>query len=302
MIPAPDAAMAPSAGAGTAAPDGGPAPSAPDAAALRAQIARSSFYAAMRLMPRAEREGMFAIYAFCRLVDDVADDGTRPRPARAAELDGWRDDLAALFAGRPPGRAAFLAEATRRFGLREADFRAVVDGMAMDVAADIRAPDEATLDLYCDRVASAVGRLSVRVFGMEEGPGGTLAHHLGRALQMTNILRDLDEDAAIGRLYLPRDLLPPGAACGDPAVMVGDPMVDVACRALAGRALEHFGVADSVLRARPGGRLFAPRLMAAVYRALLEDMLRSGWAPPRRRARIGKGRLLRIIARVAVIG
>ena len=79
--------------------------------------------------------------------------------------------------------------------------------MEMDVAADIRAPDLATLDLYCDRVAVAVGRLSTRVFGMEEAPGGELAHHLGRALQLTNILRDLDEDAAIGRLYLPRELL-----------------------------------------------------------------------------------------------
>ena len=93
------------------------------------------------------------------------------------------------------------------FGLQQADFLAVIDGMDMDVEADIRAPDLATLDLYCDRVAGAVGRLSIRVFGMEEAPGAELAHQLGRALQLTNILRDLDEDAAIGRLYLPRELL-----------------------------------------------------------------------------------------------
>src|SRR5260370_33519451 len=79
--------------------------------------------------------------------------------------------------------------------------------MQMDVDEDIRAPDLATLDLYCDRVASAVGRLSVKVFGMDEGPGTELAHHLGRALQFTNILRDLDEDAAMGRLYLPAEAL-----------------------------------------------------------------------------------------------
>ena len=82
--------------------------------------------------------------------------------------------------------------------------------MDMDVAEDIVAPDLATLDLYCDRVASAVGRLSIKVFGMEEGPGFELAHHLGRALQLTNILRDIDEDAAIGRLYLPREYLEDG--------------------------------------------------------------------------------------------
>ena len=79
--------------------------------------------------------------------------------------------------------------------------------MDMDVAEDIVAPDLATLDLYCERVASAVGRLSIKVFGMEEGPGFELAHHLGRALQLTNILRDIDEDAGIGRLYLPREYL-----------------------------------------------------------------------------------------------
>ena len=85
-----------------------------------------------------------------------------------------------------------LVDLKREFGLRREDFHAVIDGMDMDVVGDIRAPDGATLDLYCDRVASAVGRLSVRVFGLAEADGILLAHHLGRALQMTNILRDLD--------------------------------------------------------------------------------------------------------------
>ncbi|KAA2212500.1 presqualene diphosphate synthase HpnD [Teichococcus oryzae] len=270
---------------------------AADPAALRAQLSGSSFYAAMRLMPPAERAAMFAVYAFCRAVDDIADDGTRPRPARAAELEAWRADLAALYAGGPPGRAAFLAGPLRDFGLRQADFQAVVDGMAMDVAADIRGPDLATLDLYCDRVASAVGRLSTRIFGMQEAPGLALAHELGRALQLTNILRDLDEDAAIGRLYLPRELLrAAGIEAHDPAAVLADPRIDAACRALAERALGHFAAANRILRARPRGRLLAPRLMEAVYRAILRDMQAEGWAPPRRRIRIGKARLLWIIA------
>ena len=152
-----------------------------DNAALQAQVSRSSFYAAMRIMPKAEREAMFAVYKFCRLVDDIADDGTRARPQRVAELDVWRGELAALYGGKPAGRAAFLAEPVHAFGLRQADFLAVIDGMAMDVAEDIRAPDLATLDLYCDRVAAAVGRLSTRIFGMDEKPGLELAHELGRA-------------------------------------------------------------------------------------------------------------------------
>ena len=273
----------------------------PQAEAARAS--GSSFYAAMRLMPARERAAMFSIYGFCRLVDDVADDGTRPRPARMAELQAWRQDLGALYRGAPAGRAAFLAGAVQGFGLRQADFLAVIDGMAMDVAADIRAPDRAVLDLYCDRVASAVGRLSTRVFGMEEEPGHALAHSLGRALQLTNILRDLDEDAAMGRLYLPADLLgAAGIAATDPAAVIADPRVDAACRPLAAEAERHFAGAEALLRARPRGRLLPPRLMGAVYRAMLRDMARRGWAPPRQRVRIGRARLLWLLARHGLAG
>jgi presqualene diphosphate synthase len=257
----------------------------------------------MRVMPKAERTAMFAIYSFCRMVDDIADDGTRPRALRATELDRWRADLGALYADRPAGQAGFLKDAVHDFGLRQADFLAVIDGMQMDVDADIRAPDLETLNLYCDRVAVAVGRLSIRIFGMEEGPGLQLAHRLGRALQLTNILRDLDEDAAIGRLYLPRELLAKaGILTTDPGAAIGDPRVDGACRDLAALALEHFAAADRVLRARPHGRLLAPRLMSAVYRTILQRMLVEGWVAPRRRVRIGKPRLLWIVARCSVFG
>src|SRR5262249_50077702 len=164
----------------------------------------SSFYSAMRILPRAQRDAMFEIYSFCRQVDDIAD-SRGPREARRAELDHWRADIDALYSGRAVPRTQGLVAPLHNFGLRREDFHAVIDGMEMDVVADIRAPDDATLDLYCNRVASAVGRLSVRVFGMDEQDGIALAHHLGRALQLTNILRDLDEDAALGRLYLPAE-------------------------------------------------------------------------------------------------
>jgi phytoene synthase len=276
---------------------------ASDPAALQAQVSGSSFYAAMRVMPKAERAAMFAIYSFCRMVDDIADDGTRPREMRATELERWRADLDDLYAGRPVGRAGFLKDAVHDFGLRQADFLAVIDGMQMDVDADIRAPDLAMLNLYCDRVAVAVGRLSIRIFGMEEEPGLQLAHRLGRALQLTNILRDIDEDAAIGRLYLPRELLAKaGIVTTDPGAAIGDPRVDGACRDLAALALDHFAAADRVLRAKPRGRLLAPRLMSAVYRTILQQMLLEGWVAPRRRVRIGKARLLWLVARCSVFG
>ncbi|MBS0517788.1 MAG: presqualene diphosphate synthase HpnD [Proteobacteria bacterium] len=273
-----------------------------DPAALKAQVSGSSFYAAMRLMPRAEREAMFAIYAFCRLVDDIADDGTRSREQRALELGQWRVDIDALFAGAPAGKAAFLQGPVRDFGLRKEDFLAVIDGMEMDVVADVRAPDLATLDLYCDRVACAVGRLSTRIFGMEDAPGVELADRLGRALQLTNILRDIDEDAAIGRLYLPREpLVAAGITTTDPVAAVQDPRIDAVCRTVADRAQAYFAAADRLMRTRPRGRLLAPRLMSAVYRAILQDMQAEGWKPPRRRIKIGKPRLLAIVARCCLV-
>jgi phytoene synthase len=270
---------------------------------LKKQISHSSFYLAMRVMPKAEREAMFAVYAFCRLVDDIADDGTRPRPRRAEELEIWRADIHALYAGREGGRAAFLANAVKAFDLSKDDFLAVIDGMEMDVAEDIRAPDMKTLDLYCERVAVAVGRLSTRIFGMELQPGIALAHSLGLALQFTNILRDIDEDAGIGRLYLPQELLgEAGIETTDPVAAIADSRVDTVCRALAAKARDHFLAADNILAARPKGRLLAPRLMAAVYSTILRDMLSEGWKAPRRRISLGKRRLLWIAARCCVFG
>lgn len=270
-------------------------------AALQAQVSGSSFYAGMRVLPRAEREAMYAIYGFCRMVDDIADDEVGDRPSRAAALDGWRRDLDALYAGRYPGQAALLIEAVARFALRREDFEAVINGMAMDVARDIRWPAMAELDLYCDRVASAVGRLSVRVFGMDEAPGIALAYDLGRALQLTNILRDIDEDAAIGRVYLPEEALTgAGLALTTPTELIADPRIDAACRTVAKVAHGHYAKAHAVLAARPRGHLLAPRLMEAVYSKVLARTETLGWAPPRHRVTMSKPALLWTVARLMV--
>lgn len=270
----------------------------PEIAAVRHKASGSSFYAAMRLMPKAEREAMFAIYAFCRAVDDIADDGIGTREERHGALTAWRRDLDELYAGRGAPLSAFLKDAVARYRLRQDDFNAVIDGMEMDVAQDIVAPELAMLELYCDRVASAVGRLSVKVFGMDDGPGSALAHHLGRALQLTNILRDLDEDASIGRLYLAREHLEAaGIASHDPAAALADPRIDAACRACARLAHAHYAQADAILRARPRGRIRTPRLMGAVYREILRRMEDQGWAAPRARVGVPKSRLLMILLR-----
>jgi phytoene synthase len=273
----------------------------PDIAALEAKVRKSSFYAAMKTMPPRERAGMFAIYAFCRAVDDIADDQRGDRAARTDSLNAWRKDLANLYSGKNPGQAAFLVQPVKDFDLEIADFLAIVDGMQMDVDADIVAPDHATLDLYCDRVASAVGRLSVKVFGMERQPGIDLSHHLGRALQLTNILRDIDEDAGIGRLYLSRDVLAKaGAPLADPQVVIADPAIDAAAQLIAAEALDHYAAADRVMRTAKG-KLKAPRLMRAAYGRILGRMQQVGWKPPRHRVSLSKGEKIWVLVRYGLM-
>ena len=229
----------------------------------------SSFYAAMRILPREQREAMFQIYSFCRHVDDIAD-SSGPRGERLAALQQWRDDIDALYRGHPPARLRDYAASVRQFDLQRADFLAIVDGMEMDVTQDIRAPDTATLDLYCDRVASAVGRLSVRVFDLPHDDGIALAHHLGRALQLTNILRDIDEDAALGRLYLPREgLLEAGIASTEPLQVAADPNLPKVCAPIVAQAETHFATADEVMARHPRRLVRAPRIMSKYYHAIL---------------------------------
>jgi presqualene diphosphate synthase len=255
----------------------------------------SSFYAAMRILPREQREAMFQIYSFCRQVDDIAD-SEGPRPERLAALQQWRDDIDALYRGDPPPRLRDYKASVQRFGLKREDFLAIVDGMEMDVPQDMRAPDLSTLDLYCDRVASAVGRLSVRVFGLAEADGILLAHHLGRALQLTNILRDLDEDAAIGRLYLPaEELVSAGITSTDPLKVISDPAVGKVCASMVERARTQFEKADEVMGRNPRRVVRAPVIMSKYYRAILELLVARGFAPPRPPVRVNK------IARIAIV-
>jgi phytoene synthase len=272
-----------------------------DLKTLQKQLSGSSFYAGMRVLPKAEREAMFAIYGFCRLVDDIADDEQGTREERAVALESWRTDIASLYAGGNPGRAALIADAVRHFDLAQEDFVAVILGMAMDVDRDIRWPSMIELDLYCDRVASAVGRLSVRVFGMDREPGIELAYHLGRALQLTNILRDIDEDAAIGRVYLPAEAITAaGIEFTTPTKVVNDPRIDTAARRVAATAQEHYDRARAVLATRPRGHLLAPRLMEAVYAKILRETEKVGWQPPRTRVKMSKPELLWTVVRLSL--
>ncbi len=276
----------------------------PDDAALRESIRRrvesagTSFYWAMRLLPPERRNAMYALYAFCREVDDIADDAGPPEQKKQ-DLAGWREEIDALYAGRPSHPVArVLHHAVIRFRLRREDFHAVIDGMEMDAAQDIRAPDLATLDLYCARVASAVGHLSVHIFG-DPGPDAhAVADALGRALQLTNILRDLDEDARRGRLYLPREILDRhGIRGAEPAEVLRHPALPAACRDLAAIAKRHFAEAAAAMARCPRRAMRPAAVMGAFYRVLLDALLRSGWRDPSVRVSLSKGRKLWLVLR-----
>jgi presqualene diphosphate synthase len=282
----------------------------PDETALREAIRRrveaagTSFYWAMRLLPRERRDGMYAVYAFCREVDDIADDTETPPAQKAAALDVWRSEIAALYEGRMPrtlvGRA--LRHPVLRYSLRREDFHAVIDGMEMDAIEDIRAPDMAMLDLYCARVAAAVGHLSVHVFGDSSPAAHAVADSLGRALQLTNILRDLDEDARRGRLYLPRELLDRhGIRPLEPLQVLRHPALPAACRDLAATARRHFDEAEQAM-ARCSRRAMRPAaLMGAFYRATLDALIRSEWRDPSRRVGLSRRRKLWLVLRHGIV-
>ncbi len=259
---------------------------------------KSSFYLAMRILPAPQREAMYAVYGFCRLVDDIADEGG-PRPDRHAALNAWRADIDGLYAGRQPREnLQLLATAIRDFDLRAADFHAVIDGMDMDVARDIRGPDWATLELYCDRVASAVGRLSVRIFGTPPAERDALAHHLGKALQLTNILRDIDEDARIGRLYLPDEALSDaGIIIRAPRAVAANPRLPDACRPVVERAMTHFEEARVIMARCPRSTVKAPRIMEEAYGEIFAKIVARGFVTPRAKVRVSKGRFLAILLR-----
>jgi squalene synthase HpnD len=253
------------------------APADLEAVATIVRAAGTSFYRGMRVLPPDRRAAMYAIYAFCRLVDDIAD-APGPVVDKLAGLDGWRARIGRLYAGVAEDAVMrVLAQAVPRFGLRQEDFLAVIDGMQMDTAAPIVAPDLATLDRYCDCVAAAVGRLSVRVFGDASAAADRVAYSLGRALQLTNVLRDLGEDAERGRLYLPREWLDEAGVPHDPARALAAPALPRVCERVAELAHHHFRDASAAMRLCDRRAMRPARLMGATYAAILARLERRGW-------------------------
>ena len=238
----------------------------------------TSFLWGMRALPADRRHAMYAIYAFCREVDDIADEpGEIDDKMRA--LTAWRGEIARLYAGHPnwPTTRALL-QPVQRFNLPQEEFLAVIDGMEADAAQTIRMQTLDELLNYCRKVAGAVGMLSIHAFGVPQHPGPRFAETLGTALQLTNILRDLKEDAALQRLYVPLDMLAKhGVAVSSLNEVFVHPGFAETCAELADLARAYYADAERLM-AELGWRQMRPSvLMMAVYRETLDRLEERGW-------------------------
>ena len=274
-----------------------------DTAYVTALVKRSgsSFYHGMKILPAARRDGMYAIYAFCRVVDDIADEEGRDFTTKQFELNEWRNRIAALYQGKandPVTRA--LLSVIADYHVLQDDFLAVIDGMEMDAGAPIIAPSLEELDLYCDRVASAVGRLSIRVFGDASAKANEVAYTLGRGLQLTNILRDVGEDAANGRLYLPRELLLAENVPLTPAEALASPALPRVCAKIAEMAEENFARANAAMEFCDAKAMRPARLMEASYRPLLSILRKRDFNYTQKRITLPKWRKLMLAARLLI--
>lgn len=244
------------------------------------RAAGSSFYWGMRILPEARRDAMFAIYAFCRAVDDIADEPGTPE-AKRAQLADWHTAVDSLYQDRFDSQdptLRVLASAIRTYDLQSADFHEVIAGMEMDIDGKMRAPAGDMLELYCRRVAGAVGLLSIRVFGDASPAAQGFALALGTALQFTNILRDLKDDAELNRLYLPAEhLAAAGIETTDPDDVLRHPNLSRACALLAEDARARYAQADELLDGCDRRALKPAIVMKESYRRVLDSLVAEGW-------------------------
>lgn len=274
-----------------------------DTAYVTALVKQSgtSFYHGMKILPAARRDAMYAIYAFCRVVDDIADEEGRDFATKQAELNKWRARVAELYEGKADGPIprALLSVITD-YGVAQKDFLAIIDGMEMDAGDPIIAPSLEELDLYCDRVASAVGRLSVNVFGDSSEEAQNVAYALGRGLQLTNILRDVAEDAENGRLYLPRELLQAHNVPATPQGALASPNLPALCRQVAEMADNNFARAHEAMDKCQQAAMRPARMMEASYRPLLAQLRKRDFNYAGGRVRLPKWRKLLLAARLLI--
>ena len=259
----------------------------------------SSFHYSFRLLEAPRRAAITALYAFCREVDDVVDEVSDPNLARV-KLAWWRTEIDAIYGGTPHHPVALaLVPVVRSYRLRQSHLQTVVDGMQMDLE-KMRYLDFGELETYCDRVAGVVGLMSAEIFGYEDPATRDYARDLGIAFQLTNIIRDVGEDARRGRIYLPQDdLTRYGVAASDVLRAHASERFAELMAFEADRAGAWYDRAFAKLPARDRRAQRAGLAMAAIYRTLLKEIARDGYRVLDRRIALTPVRKLWIATRAA---
>lgn len=261
-----------------------------DAAVVLARVtrARSSFARGMRVLTGERRRALFAVYGFCRAVDDIAD-GAMPEAEKRHALAHWRAKLTTPDCAL----SRELVQARLAFALPLEECEAMIAGMETDATPSLRLPDEASLERYTRQVAGSVGAMAVRIFGAPGAEGFGLA--LGRTFQLVNILRDVDEDAGLDRVYVPASMLAAqGVQESDAARIVAHPNFAACCATLAARAEQGFAEAEREITRHDARALKPARVMMWGYRRLFERMQARGFAAPRIRPRLTRAEKLRM--------
>ena len=278
--------------------DGLPIPETDDPKQYVAQVTRasgSSFFLPMMLLPRPRREAMLALYAFCRETDDVADE-IEDDALSSALIKAWGEEIDALFDGRPSHPVSHaLVGPINQFGLKKDHFKDILEGFEMDRSGAMR-PSLDELERYCYCVACCVGLLSVEIFGYRSAAIPTFALHLGHAFQLTNILRDVAEDAERGRIYLPAELLAKyGLGEVSPQDIVKAPGVEKVCAEIGAMARKRFTEASRAMPTSERRNMRPALLMRGVYEPYLDRIEATGFRVDGPRIKFGKFKKLSMV-------
>jgi phytoene synthase len=257
---------------------------------------RSSFYYAFILLPVERRRALHAVYAFCRFVDDIADDESIREPALL--LKRWREELERVYTGTPTrALSRALADSARRFKIQRELFEEIINGVEMDLSRN-RYQSWEELRPYCYRVASALGLICIEIFGYRNPSAKTYAENLGLALQLTNIIRDVREDAMRGRIYLPQEDLAQFKVSEEEILgAVYTPSFVSLMDFEARRAQELYAAAQSALAPEDRATLLTAEAMRLIYAALLERIIKSNYRVLDRRHSLSAPHKLYLVGR-----
>ena len=233
----------------------------------------TSFYWGMKLLDKNKKRAMFAIYAFCREVDDIADkEGTKKLKEKKLQI--WKKKINLLYQNKSPSTSILreLSFAIDNYNLEKKDLYSVIEGMIMDVREKIQFPSKKKLNKYCYRVAVSVGLLSIKVFGLNSKFSKDYAFSLGMAFQLTNIVRDFSEDLEIERCYLPSEILKKYGIKKEISVINKNPSLQNVLQEVLKEALRYFKKSDQLSKKLNKKQIIASEIMKFFYEALHKKM------------------------------